>query len=87
MRPTRRDGLQRFAYFTMQRKLDRGAIDDQNAICLAYDNLNRLTSQALAGQWHWWAVLNEPGIVTISGTIANVDANSNFRGTVATAVN
>jgi RHS repeat-associated protein len=58
-------------------------IDD--AITLsAYDNLNRLTSQAPGGAMVIAGSLNEPGTVTISGVPAVLDANNNFRGTVPT---
>ena len=58
-------------------------IDD--AITLsAYDNLNRLTSQAPGGPMVVAGSLNEPGTVTISGVPAVVDASNNFRGTVPT---
>ena len=50
----------------------------------AYDNLNRLTSQAPGGPMVIDGSLNEPGTVTISGVPAIVDANNNFRGTVPT---
>jgi uncharacterized protein RhaS with RHS repeats len=50
----------------------------------AYDNLNRLTSQAPGGPMIVAGSLNEPGTVTISGVPAVVDAANNFRGTVPT---
>ena len=50
----------------------------------AYDNLNRLTSQAPGGPMVIMGALNEPGTVTISGVPVTVDANNNFRGTVPT---
>jgi RHS repeat-associated protein len=76
--------LQRFAYAydpAGNRTVEQ--IDD--AITLsAYDNLNRLTSQAPGGPMVIAGTLNEPGAVTISGKPAIVDANNNFRGTVPT---
>jgi RHS repeat-associated protein len=51
----------------------------------AYDNLNRLMSQAPGGPMVVGGSLNEPGTVTISGMPAVVDSNNNFRGTVPTA--
>ena len=50
----------------------------------AYDNLNRLTSQAPGGPMVITGALNEPGTVTISGVPVTVDANNTFRGTVPT---
>ena len=58
-------------------------IDDAVTLS-AYDNLNRLTSQAPGGPMVVAGSLNEPGTVTISGVPAVVDANNDFRGTVAT---
>jgi RHS repeat-associated protein len=58
-------------------------IDDAVTLS-AYDQLNRLTSQAPGGPLVVAGSLNEPGTVTISGVPAAVDANNNFRGTVPT---
>jgi RHS repeat-associated protein len=58
-------------------------IDDAVTLS-AYDNLNRLTSQAPGGPMVIAGTLNEPGTVTISGKPGIVDANNNFRGTVST---
>jgi RHS repeat-associated protein len=58
-------------------------IDDAVTLS-AYDNLNRLTSQAPGGPMIVAGSLNEPGTVTISGVPAVVDASNNFRGTVST---
>ena len=58
-------------------------IDDAVTLS-AYDNLNRLTSQAPGGPMIVAGLLNEPGTVTINGVPATVDANNNFRGTAAT---
>ena len=58
-------------------------IDDAVTLS-AYDNLNRLTSQAPGGPMIIVGTLNEPGTVTISGTPAVVDGSNNFRGTVPT---
>jgi RHS repeat-associated protein len=57
---------------------------DDVVMLSAYDNLNRLTSQAPGGPMVIAGTLNEPGTVTISGKPATVDANNNFRGTVQT---
>jgi hypothetical protein len=76
--------LQRFAYAydpSGNRSVEQ--IDDVVTLS-AYDNLNRLTSQAPGGPMVIAGTLNEPGTVTISGKPAVVDANNNFRGTVAT---
>jgi RHS repeat-associated protein len=76
--------LQRFAYAydpAGNRTVEQ--IDDAVTLS-AYDNLNRLTSQAPGGPMVIAGTLNEPGTVTISGKPAVVDANNNFRGTVAT---
>ena len=76
--------LQRYAY-----AYDPGGnrtieqIDDAVTLS-AYDNLNRLTSQAPGGPMGIAGTLNEPGTVTISGTPAVVDSSNNFRGTVPT---
>jgi len=76
--------LQRFAY-----AYDPGGnrtveqIDDAVTLS-AYNNLNRLTSQAPGGPMVIMGALNEPGTVTISGASVTVDANNNFRGTVPT---
>ena len=59
-------------------------IDDTITLS-AYDNLNRLTSQAPGGPMVVAGALNEPGTVTISGVPAIVDSSNNFRGTVPTA--
>jgi RHS repeat-associated protein len=77
--------LQRFAYAydpAGNRTVEQ--IDDAVTLS-AYDNLNRLTSQAPGGPMVIMGTLNEPGTVTISGNPAAVDANNNFRGTVPTA--
>ena len=58
-------------------------IDDATTLS-AYDNLNRLVSQAPGGPMVVAGSLNEPGTVTISGMPAIVDANNNFRGSVPT---
>jgi RHS repeat-associated protein len=58
-------------------------IDDAVTLS-AYDNLNRLTTQAPGGPLVIAGTLNEPGTVTISGKPAVVDASNNFRGTVPT---
>ena len=76
--------LQRFAYAydpAGNRTVEQ--IDDVVTLS-AYDNLNRLTSQAPGGPMVIAGALNEPGTVTISGASAVVDANNNFRGTVPT---
>jgi len=76
--------LQRFAYAydpAGNRTVEQ--IDDAVTLS-AYDNLNRLTSQAPGGPMVIAGTLNEPGTVTISGKAAIVDANNNFRGTVPT---
>jgi YD repeat-containing protein len=57
---------------------------DDAVVLSAYDNLNRLTSQAPGGPMVITGALNEPGTVSISGVPVTVDANSNFRGTVPT---
>jgi RHS repeat-associated protein len=58
---------------------------DDAVMLSAYDNLNRLMSQAPGGPMVVAGSLNETGTVTISGVPAAVDANNNFRGTVPTA--
>jgi RHS repeat-associated protein len=58
-------------------------IDDALTLS-AYDQQNRLTSQAPGGPLVVAGSLNEPGTVTISGVPAAVDANNNFRGPVST---
>ena len=76
--------LQRFAYAydsAGNRTIEQ--IDDAVTLS-AYDNLNRLTSQAPGGPMIVVGTLNEPGTVTISGVPVTVDANNTFRGTVPT---
>jgi RHS repeat-associated protein len=76
--------LQRFAYAydpAGNRTVEQ--IDDA-ITWSAYDNLNRLTSQAPGGPMTIAGTLNEPGTVTISGKPAVIDASNNFRGTVPT---
>ena len=76
--------LQRFAYaYDAAGNRTVEQIDDVVTLS-AYDNLNRLTSQAPGGPMVIAGTLNEPGTVTISGKPAIVDANNNFRGTVPT---
>jgi RHS repeat-associated protein len=76
--------LQRFAY-AYDPAGNRTVEQINDAVTLsAYDNLNRLTSQAPGGPMVIAGTLNEPGTVTISGKPAIVDANNNFRGTVPT---
>jgi RHS repeat-associated protein len=59
---------------------------DEAIMLSAYDNLNRLISQAPGGPMVVAGSLNEPGTVTVSGVPAVVDANNNFRGTVPTTI-
>jgi len=76
--------LQRFAYAydpAGNRTVEQ--IDDAVTLS-AYDNLNRLTSQAPGGPLVIMGALNEPGTVTISGVPVTLDANNAFRGTVPT---
>ena len=76
--------LQRYAYAydpAGNRTVEQ--IDDAVTLS-AYDNLNRLTSQAPGGPMVIVGTVNEPGTVTISGVPATVDASNNFRGTVPT---
>jgi YD repeat-containing protein len=76
--------IQRYAYAydpAGNRTIEQ--IDDAVTLS-AYDNLNRLTSQAPGGAMVIAGLLNEPGTVTINGVPATVDANNNFRGTVST---
>jgi len=76
--------LKRYAY-AYDPAGNRTAEQIDDAVTLsAYDNLNRLTSQAPGGAMVVAGSLNEPGTVTISGVPAVVDANNNFRGTVPT---
>ncbi|MBY0492842.1 MAG: hypothetical protein K2Y23_01385 [Cyanobacteria bacterium] len=76
--------LQRFAYAydpAGNRTVEQ--IDDAMTLS-AYDQLNRLTTQAPGGRMVIAGALNEPGTVTISGVPVTVDASNNFRGTVPT---
>ena len=76
--------LQRFAY-AYDPAGNRTVEQVDDAVTLsAYDNLNRLMTQAPGGPMVIAGMLNEPGTVTISGVPAVVDANNNFRGTVST---